>query len=432
MHSIRKFVIIGSGNVATHLSKAILNAGMEICGIYSRSEKNAQILAQELKVKIIPDLDNIPQNADACILAVSDSALEEVVEKLSSFNGILMHTSGSISLNVFPSNHTKTAVFYPLQTFSKAKTLDFSRIPILLESKNESVLQLIKELAGKLSSNTLVIDSAQRKQLHVAAVFACNFSNYMFHIASDLVSDADLNFEILKPLIKETVEKLNSLSPKEAQTGPAARNDIKILNTHLSLLENHQDYRNLYQLISNQIRKTKNINMNYKEKLKHITTLIFDYDGVLTDGTVYPSSDGEMMRAANVKDGYALQLAVKKGFNVAVISGGKSATMTKRLEALNIQDVHLGVKDKVGVFHQYLADKNLKKEQVLYMGDDIPDFQIMQEVGVATCPEDAVEEIKSISDYISHKEGGKGAVRDIVQQVMKIQGKWMDGEAFHW
>ncbi len=172
--------------------------------------------------------------------------------------------------------------------------------------------------------------------------------------------------------------------------------------------------------------------MNYKERLKAINTFIFDYDGVLTDGTVYPSADGEMMRAANVKDGYALQLAVKNGYNVAIISGGKSSTMTKRLEALNIEDVHLGVKNKMEVFHKYMKEKNLKKENVLYMGDDIPDYQIMQEVGVATCPEDAVEEIKSISDYISHKEGGKGAVRDIIQQVMKVQSKWMSDGAFHW
>ncbi|MBN1651319.1 MAG: HAD-IIIA family hydrolase [Bacteroidales bacterium] len=172
--------------------------------------------------------------------------------------------------------------------------------------------------------------------------------------------------------------------------------------------------------------------MNYKEKLKHINTFIFDYDGVLTDGTVYPSADGEMMRTANVKDGYALQLAVKKGYNVAIISGGKSQSMTQRLEALNIKDVHLGVKNKMEVFHTFMKEKALSKEQVLYMGDDIPDYHIMQEVGVATCPEDAVEEIKSISDYISHKEGGKGAVRDIIQQVLKVQGKWMDGEAFQW
>jgi 3-deoxy-D-manno-octulosonate 8-phosphate phosphatase (KDO 8-P phosphatase) len=172
--------------------------------------------------------------------------------------------------------------------------------------------------------------------------------------------------------------------------------------------------------------------MNYKERLKAINTFIFDYDGVLTDGTVYPSADGEMMRAANVKDGYALQLAIKKGYNVAIISGGKSSTMTQRLHALNIEDVHLGVKDKMEVFHKYMKEKNLKKENVLYMGDDIPDYKIMQEVGVATCPEDAVEEIKSISDYISHKEGGKGAVRDIIQQVMKVQSKWMNDGAFHW
>ncbi|MBN2236566.1 MAG: HAD-IIIA family hydrolase [Bacteroidales bacterium] len=172
--------------------------------------------------------------------------------------------------------------------------------------------------------------------------------------------------------------------------------------------------------------------MNYKEKLKHITTFVFDYDGVLTDGTVYPSSDGEMMRSANVKDGYALQLAVKKGYHVAIISGGKSDSMTKRLEALNIKDVYLGVQNKMAVFKSYLKERGLTEKEVLYMGDDIPDYQIMSQVGVATCPEDAVEEIKSISDYISHKEGGKGAVRDIIQQVLKVQNNWMDHEAYHW
>jgi len=172
--------------------------------------------------------------------------------------------------------------------------------------------------------------------------------------------------------------------------------------------------------------------MNYKEKLQKITTFIFDYDGVLTDGTVYPTIDGDMMRSANVKDGYALQLAVKKGYRIAIISGGKSNSMEKRMAALKIEDVYLGVHNKKEVFDKFVEKHSLKIEEILYMGDDIPDYQLLKIVGVATCPADAAEEILEIVDYISHRPGGKGAVRDILRQVMKLQGKWFDDEAFYW
>lgn len=172
--------------------------------------------------------------------------------------------------------------------------------------------------------------------------------------------------------------------------------------------------------------------MNYKEKLQPIKCFIFDYDGVMTDGTVYPSADGELMRAANVKDGYALQLAVKKGYKIAIISGGQSKTMEERMKGLKIEDVFLGVKNKKVVFDEYVKKYDLKMEEIVYMGDDIPDYQLLKIVGVSTCPSDAAEEILEIVDYISHKPGGKGAVRDILRQVMKLQGKWFDDDAFYW
>lgn len=171
---------------------------------------------------------------------------------------------------------------------------------------------------------------------------------------------------------------------------------------------------------------------NYKDKLHNISTFIFDYDGVLTDGTVYPSADGEMMRAANVKDGYALQHAIKKGYRIAIISGGQSKTMEQRMKALKIEDVFLGVSNKRIVFEEYVKQHQLEMKEILYMGDDIPDYELLKTVGVATCPNDAAEEILEIVDYISHKPGGKGAVRDILRQVMKLHGKWFDEEAFHW
>jgi len=171
---------------------------------------------------------------------------------------------------------------------------------------------------------------------------------------------------------------------------------------------------------------------NYKSQLKKITTLIFDYDGVLTDGTVIVMEHGEPLRTSYIRDGYALQLAVKKGYRVAVISGAKSKSMEHRLQALRIKDIFLGIGNKLETFHHFLKENGISPSEVLFMGDDIPDYQIMKEAGLPTCPADAAQEIKSVAVYISHLPGGKGCVRDVIEQVMKIQGKWMDNEAFTW
>jgi len=171
---------------------------------------------------------------------------------------------------------------------------------------------------------------------------------------------------------------------------------------------------------------------NYKELLKHVNTFIFDYDGVLTDGSVITTNEGEAYRISNVKDGYALQLARKKGYKVAVISGARSESMLHRMKALQITDMFLGVDRKQEIFREYLRANDLKREMVLYMGDDIPDYEVMQEAGVSACPADAAEEIKSVASYISHFNGGKGCVRDVIEQVLKVQGKWMNDDAYHW
>ncbi|MCK9204069.1 MAG: HAD-IIIA family hydrolase [Bacteroidales bacterium] len=171
---------------------------------------------------------------------------------------------------------------------------------------------------------------------------------------------------------------------------------------------------------------------NYKELLKDINTFIFDYDGVLTDGSVMMTNEGEAYRVSNVKDGYALQLAKKKGYNVAVISGAHSQSMAHRMKALQISDMYLGIEKKRDVFLEYLKNHNLKASQVLFMGDDIPDYEVMLEAGVPTCPADAAEEIKKVAKYISHLDGGKGCVRDVIEQVLKLQGKWMNNDAYHW
>lgn len=164
----------------------------------------------------------------------------------------------------------------------------------------------------------------------------------------------------------------------------------------------------------------------FLQKLQDITTLIFDVDGVLTTGDILASNTGEFLRSFNIKDGYALQLAVKKGYHVCIISGGSGEAMQKRFEGLGIKNIYLGVSDKVAVFEQILAQYQLQPAEVLYMGDDIPDYKIMMLVGLPTCPADAVEEIKALSTYISPYNGGKTAVRDVIEKVLKIQGKWFD------
>ncbi|MDP4267712.1 MAG: HAD hydrolase family protein [Bacteroidota bacterium] len=171
---------------------------------------------------------------------------------------------------------------------------------------------------------------------------------------------------------------------------------------------------------------------NFKQKLHKINTFIFDIDGVLTDASVLLMPDGQNLRIMNVKDGYALQLAVKKGYNVAVISGGRCDAVYHRFNYLGIKDVFLGIENKKSFFEKYIAEKGISLENIIYMGDDIPDYEIMTIVGIPTCPADASEEIKMISDYISDKKGGYGCARDIIEQVLKVQNKWFDKDAFHW
>lgn len=164
--------------------------------------------------------------------------------------------------------------------------------------------------------------------------------------------------------------------------------------------------------------------MNYKELLNNITVFIFDIDGVLTDGSILVSTDGELLRSMNIKDGYALKKAAKAGYFICVISGGKNEGVRKRMENLGIANVYLGVEDKTEILEQFFDMYSIGPEKVAYMGDDIPDIHPMSMVGLPTCPQDAVSEVKAISKYVSHKKGGKGCVRDLIEQVMKVQGKW--------
>jgi len=171
---------------------------------------------------------------------------------------------------------------------------------------------------------------------------------------------------------------------------------------------------------------------NFKEELKKVKAFAFDVDGVLANPEVYLHPNGELMRSMNTKDGYALQHAVKRGYPIAIITGGKTDSVGDRFRGLGITDIYLGSSFKIDDFNDYLFKYDLQAEDVLYMGDDLPDYEVLKKTGVPCCPADAVEEIKSVAHYISPYAGGKGCARDVIEQVLRLHGRWMDGESFSW
>lgn len=172
--------------------------------------------------------------------------------------------------------------------------------------------------------------------------------------------------------------------------------------------------------------------INYKEKLQPIRAFVFDFDGVMTDGSVWVYADRETVRAGNIKDGFAIQYAVKKGYMVAVISGATSASIDNRMQMLGVEQCYTGCGNKIEAYEQFLKQNNLADHEVLYMGDDLPDYPVLRRVGVSACPADAATEIKEISDYVSYYNGGHGCVRDVIEQVLRLHGKWFTPDAVIW
>ncbi|MDP4188014.1 MAG: HAD-IIIA family hydrolase [Bacteroidota bacterium] len=171
---------------------------------------------------------------------------------------------------------------------------------------------------------------------------------------------------------------------------------------------------------------------NFKEDIRKVKAFVFDVDGVFTDGSVHLFPNGDIIRTMNIKDGYACQYAIKKGYPIAIITGGDSEPVRWRFERLGINDIYLKSDSKMKAYEDFLKKYSLKNEEIMYMGDDIPDYEVMHKVAVPVCPSDAAEEVKSISAYISYKEGGKGCVRDVIEQVLRVQGKWLETDAFQW
>ncbi|PVX47441.1 putative short-subunit dehydrogenase-like oxidoreductase (DUF2520 family) [Flavobacterium sp. 103] len=250
-----KITIIGSGNVAQHLIDAFAkNNVVEIIQVFSRTQKD---ISPNLDSNKITNDWNALVEADLYIIAVSDDAIASVSTQLPFENRLIVHTSGSAPLTSLNDKNRK-GVFYPLQTFTKGKAIDFKTIPFCLETQLDNDYILLEKVAQSISDNVYKIDSHQRKALHVAAVFVNNFTNYLYQLGNDICQENHVPFDILKPLILETAEKLLTLSPKDAQTGPAKRNDISTIEAHESFLSNENQstiYKILTQSIQNHGKK---------------------------------------------------------------------------------------------------------------------------------------------------------------------------------
>lgn len=249
-----KIVLIGSGNVATQMALALNAIGEDIIQVYSRNLANATLLANLIKAKPISNLNEVQQHADLYIIAVKDDAIANVVAQLITISGLVVHTAGTVEINIISNKIPNAGVFYPLQTFSKEKNINFTTIPICVEANDESNLAILKILANKLSNKVYELNGEKRKILHLAAVFACNFTNHLYALAEQILSTNGLDFDIIRPLIAETAEKVTYKLPEQVQTGPAIRNDDKTIIKHLSLLENNPALLNIYQTLSDSIK----------------------------------------------------------------------------------------------------------------------------------------------------------------------------------
>lgn len=248
-----KIVLLGSGNVATQLGRAFKLAGQDIVQVWSRNIDHAHELADNLAAMAINDFDLLDRNADLYIISVKDEAILDIARQLKGIDKLIVHTSGTTGIEVLQGISFKFGVLYPLQTFSKSKVVEFSQIPFAVEANSPEVLASIRAIAERLSERVIDLSSEQRKFLHIAAVFACNFSNHLYAIGAEILKEKNLDFDLLRPLIAETATKVQTNEPIKMQTGPASRGDQATINTHLEALKDKPELHELYQKLSQSI-----------------------------------------------------------------------------------------------------------------------------------------------------------------------------------
>ena len=249
-----KIVFIGAGNLATRLSLAMQRVGMQIGQVYSHTEASARQLATRLGCPWTNDLSALQEDGDLYVFSLKDTVLSDVISKVKPNNGMWVHTAGSMPMSVFEGYAQRFGVLYPLQTFSKGRNVNFDVIPIFLEANTDKNADYLKNIASALSENVRLMSSEKRRSLHLAAVFACNFTNHIYTLSYKLLENESIPADVLLPLIDETVSKIHSMPPAAAQTGPAIRYDENVINKHLAMLDD-PDMQAIYRLLSQSIHK---------------------------------------------------------------------------------------------------------------------------------------------------------------------------------
>lgn len=252
-----KITLIGAGNLATNLGKALRKAGHAIVQVYSRTRQSADQLAERLGATATTDLAAVTADAEVYVIAVKDSVLPAVIKELSQVEPLagktFLHTAGSVPMSVFEGCFRNYGVLYPMQTFSKDKEVEFSEIPIFVEGSNDGVTARTRQLAESVSQRVEECSSEQRRMLHLSAVFVCNFVNHCYALSAKLLERHGLSFDVMLPLIDETARKVHTMHPAEAQTGPAARNDTNVMDAQMKLLSDLPEVRELYRMMSQSI-----------------------------------------------------------------------------------------------------------------------------------------------------------------------------------
>lgn len=418
-------VFIGAGNLATHLAVALNSKGFKIAQVYSRTEKSAKELAEKVDASFTTVPENIIKDAGIYFVALKDDVFDEVLPLAGIGSGLLVHCSGSMPLSVLDRYTTNSAVFYPLQTFSKSLEVDFCNIPCFVEAKNRDSEKLLIEIGQKISGNVTLLNSEKRLFLHIAAVFACNFVNYFYTAASEILKYKNLPFDVLRPLILETAFKVQQMDPESAQTGPAVRFDRNIVEKHNESLKDFPELQELYGMVSRQIFLYHGGKRDHADLFKRVKAFIFDVDGVLSKAATSHDKIGNPVRTANVKDGYAIRNAISLGYPVAVITGGCQRRVKLRCKRLGVKYYYDCVNDKVKCLSHFISKTGIDASDILFMGDDLVDYKIMNKVGIPVAPADAAPEIKETAKYISHLKGGEGCARDVIEKALRSQGKWI-------
>lgn len=256
-----KIVLIGAGNLATHLGKALHAAGHDMVQVFSRTMQSAETLASLLDAEPLTDMAQVRDDADVYIFSVKDSALEQLISQLcGGEKKVFLHTAGSMPMSVFRGKTLHYGVLYPMQTFSKQREVDFSIIPCFIEANDEFALKQIEGLAGQISHRVFQLSSEDRKYLHLSAVFACNFANHCYAASQELLQQHGIPFDVMLPLIDETAAKVHGMTPKEAQTGPAVRYDENVIGKQIQLLENQPYFQKIYDCMSKSIHELESEN----------------------------------------------------------------------------------------------------------------------------------------------------------------------------